>query len=146
MIIDSLENLSLYSSLNPLFPKAIEFIKNTDLSSLEVGKTVLEEGRLIVNVNQVGPKEKEAAKLETHVEFIDIQIPLSADETMGYTPASALPETTYDSEKDIAFYPGLAAEYFNVRRGMFTIFFPSDGHAPGITPTGLKKIIIKVKV
>jgi beta-galactosidase beta subunit len=28
---------------------------------------------------------------------------------------------------------------------MFTLFFPEDGHAPGITPTGLKKIIIKVK-
>ena len=145
MIIDSLENLSVYSTLNPLFPKAIEFIQNTDLASLEVGKIVLDEGKLIVNVNQIGPKERDAAKLETHVAFIDIQIPLSGDETMGYTPAAQLPETTYDAENDIAFYPGLAAEYVNVRKGMFTVFFPSDGRAPGITPTGLKKIIIKVK-
>ena len=29
---------------------------------------------------------------------------------------------------------------------MFAIFFPADGHAPGITQTGLKKIIVKVKV
>jgi beta-galactosidase beta subunit len=28
---------------------------------------------------------------------------------------------------------------------MFTLFFTEDGHAPGITPVGLKKIIIKVK-
>ena len=29
---------------------------------------------------------------------------------------------------------------------MFAIFFPQDGHAPGITPDGVKKIIVKVKV
>ena len=25
------------------------------------------------------------------------------------------------------------------------IFFPQDGHAPGITPDGVKKVIVKVK-
>ena len=146
MVIDSLENLSAYASLNPLFPRAIEFLQNTDLDTLPVGKIVLEEGKLIVNVNQTSPKAKEEAKLETHVDFIDIQVPLSGDETMGYTPASQLPETSYDAANDIAFYPGLATEYFTVKKGMFTVFLPSDGHAPGITPTGLKKIIVKVRV
>ncbi|MFR9263152.1 MAG: YhcH/YjgK/YiaL family protein [Bacteroides cellulosilyticus] len=28
---------------------------------------------------------------------------------------------------------------------MFAIFFPQDGHAPGISPDGVKKVIVKVK-
>ncbi|MBO4444235.1 MAG: YhcH/YjgK/YiaL family protein [Bacteroidaceae bacterium] len=146
MIIDTVENLSAYASLNPLFPKAIAYLQSTDLLALEPGKIVLEEGKLIVNVNQVPPKAKEAALLETHIEFIDIQLPLSGEETMGYTPAKELPETTYDADNDIAFYPGLASQYVTLKLGMFAIFLPTDGHAPGITPTGVKKIIVKVKV
>lgn len=145
MVIDNLKNLRDYASLNPLFGKAIEFIESTNLNALEVGKIVLVENELIVNVNQTSPKAKEEAKLETHNEFIDIQIPLSGDEVMGYTQRADLPDAPYDSSKDLTLYEGLADDYITVKPGMFTLFFPSDGHAPGITPTGVKKIIVKVK-
>ena len=145
MILDSLENLASYAALNPLFAEAVRFLQDTDLASLEPGKIVLEPDRLIVNVNAIPPKTAEEAKLETHVEFIDIQVPITAEETMGYTPAADLPEAPYDASIDMALYPGRAANYFILKPGMFAIFFPADGHAPGITPTGLKKIIIKVK-
>ena len=42
MILDSLENLEAYASLSPLFEKAIDYLKNTDLSALEVGKVKLQ--------------------------------------------------------------------------------------------------------
>jgi len=145
MILDSLTNLGNYATLNPLFAEAVRFLQNTDLSSLEPGKIVLDPDRLIVNVNAIGPKSAEEAKLETHVEFIDIQVPLTGAETMGYTPAVDLPPAAYDKAVDMTLYPGRAANYFTLVPGMFAIFFPSDGHAPGITDTGLKKIIIKVR-
>lgn len=146
MIIDSIENLGKYAFLNPLFDEAIAYINSTDLASLPAGKIVLEPGKLIVNVNEVGVKTPEEAKLETHVQYIDIQLPLTGSETMGYTPAVDLPKAPYDADNDIAFYPGLAQSYVTLKPGMFAVFLPSDGHAPGITPTGLKKIIIKVKI
>lgn len=145
MVIDNLKNLRDYASLNPLFAKAMEYIETTDLKALEPGKIVLVENELIVNVNEIGPKTKEEAKLETHNEFIDIQIPLTDVEVMGYTQRADLPEAEYNAEKDLTLYEGLADDYITVKPGMFTLFFPSDGHAPGITPTGLKKIIVKVK-
>ena len=83
--------------------------------------------------------------METHNEYIDIQIPLTGVEQMGYTQRADLPEADYDAVKDLTLYEGLADDYLTVKPGMFTLFFPSDGHAPGITPTGLKKIIVKVK-
>lgn len=147
MVIDILENIEKYASLNPLFAQAIDFLKTHDLNALEVGKTELKEKELIVNVAQTNPKTKEEAKLETHNEFIDIQIPLSGTETMGYTPAKeCVPANApYHAEKDITFFQGAAQSYIDVKPGMFAIFFPQDGHAPGITPEGVKKVIVKVK-
>lgn len=147
MVLDTLDNLEKYASLNPLFAEAVRYLKATDLNSLEVGKVVLKENDLIVNIAQTDPKTKEEAKLETHNEFIDIQIPLSGTEVMGYTAGKdCLPaDAPYNSEKDITFFTGLATDYITVKPGMFAIFFPQDGHAPGITPTGVKKVIVKVK-
>ena len=75
MVVDTLENLEKYASLNPLFAQAIEFLKSHDLQAMEVGKTELKGKDLLVNIAQTKPKTKEEAKLETHNEFIDIQIP-----------------------------------------------------------------------
>lgn len=147
MIIDKLENIGQYASINPLFAEAISFLQSNDLTKLEVGKTILREGELMVNVAQTKPKTKEEAKLETHRDFIDIQIPLSDVEVMGYTPACACQpaDAPYNAEKDITFFQGLAESYIDVKPGMFAIFFPQDGHAPGVTPVGVKKVIVKVK-
>lgn len=146
MVIDRLENIEKYASLNPLFAQAIDFLKSHDLNALEIGKTELSKD-LLVNVAQTKPKAKEDAKLETHRNFIDIQIPLSGTEVMGYTAAAdCMPaDAPYNEEKDITFFEGLAESYIAVKPGMFAIFFPQDGHAPGITPDGVKKVIVKVK-
>lgn len=147
MVLDTLENLEKYASLNPLFAQAIAFIKSNDLLAMEIGKTELKGEELIVNIAQTSPKTQEEAKLETHNQYIDIQIPLSGTEIMGFTAAKdCVPaDATYNAEKDITFFEGLAEDYFAVKPGMFAIFFPQDGHAPGITPDGVKKVVIKVK-
>ena len=38
MIIDNLQNLKNYESVNPLFSKVIEFLQTHDLNTLEAGK------------------------------------------------------------------------------------------------------------
>ena len=146
MVVDKLENLEKYVSLNPLFAQAVEFLKSTDLDAHEIGKITLKEGELMVNFSQTRPKTKEEAKLETHNQFIDIQIPLSGVEVMGYTPRTDLSEEEYNAEKDITFYKGLAKDYLTITPSMFAIFFPQDGHAPGVTSDGVKKVIVKVRV
>ena len=146
MVIDKIENLGKYVSLHPLFPQAFEYLQSTDLLAQEIGKVNLLGDELVVNIAETGIKAKEDARLETHNRFIDIQIPLSGVEIMGYTPRAELPEETYNEEKDITFYDGLAENYLAVKPGMFVIFFPEDGHAPAITPEGVKKVIVKVLV
>ena len=91
---------------------------------------------------------KEAAVLETHIEMIDIQIPLSCEETFGYTPLEDLPPLAYNPEKDITLYGDLKAQtYLTLKPGQMVIFFPQDGHAPCISDNAeIKKAIFKVKV
>ena len=86
MVIDTIDNLEKYATLNPLFKDVVEFIKANDLNTLEEGKHFIKDKDLFVNIQTAKGKTKQEAKLETHKRMIDIQIPLSAEETFGYTP------------------------------------------------------------
>jgi YhcH/YjgK/YiaL family protein len=150
MIVDDLRNFEHYVNLHPLFPRFWEFCKSHNLAELEEGKIELQGSDLVINVQHPAAKERRDARLETHKEFIDIQIPLTHNEEMGYTPASNFGadevDVPYNAEKDITFFKGLANDYVTIRPGMFAIFFPQDGHAPAITAPGAKKIVVKVRV
>lgn len=148
MIIDKLENLGKYVSLNPLFADVVDFLKDHDLNSMEVGKYPIKEKDLFLNLTTAKGRGKEAAVLETHIEMIDIQIPLSCEETFGYTPLEDLPPLAYNPEKDITLYGDLKAQtYLTLKPGQMVIFFPQDGHAPCISDNAeIKKAIFKVKV
>ena len=124
MVVDTLENLEKYTSLNPLFVQAIDFIRSHDQHTMEMGKTELQGKNLVVNIALTTPKTKEQAKLAKYCSPADVP---------------------YNEDDDITFFEGAAEAYIPVKPGMFTIFFPEDGHAPGISSEGVKKVIIKVK-
>ena len=145
MIIDTIENLGKYASLNPLFGKVADYIAQHDLLALEAGKYEIEGKDLFLNRNLSRGKTKEEARIESHDRMIDIQIPLNVPEAMGYTPRKELPECEYNDVKDITFYPGLAKEYVTIYPGQFVIFFPQDGHAPCVSEVEIEKAIFKVK-
>lgn len=147
MIIDNLENLSKYVALNPLFADVVEFLKSHDLNALESGKYPIKDKDVFLNLQVAKGRGKEAAVLETHIEMIDIQIPLSCEETFGYTPLCDLPDYEYNAEKDITKYgETLAQTYVTLKPGQMAIFFPQDGHAPCISENAeIKKAIFKVK-
>lgn len=146
MIIDTIDNIDKYAALNPLFAAVAEYIAQNDIASHEPGKVEICGKDLYVNYAVSAGKTKEQARIETHNVMIDIQIPISAPEKMGYTPREELPEAEYNEAKDITFYTGLAKQYVTVYPGSFAIFFPQDGHAPCITPEDeIKKVIFKVK-
>ena len=147
MIIDTIENLSNYASLNPLFADVVAFLNANDLQTMEPGKYPIKDKDLFLNLQVAKQRTKETAFLETHIEMIDIQIPVSAAETFGYTPLCELPAFEYNAEKDITKYGDTQPQTFvTVQPGQFAIFFPQDGHMPCITDAPeIKKAIFKVK-
>ena len=146
MIIDTIDKLAYYASVNPLFADVVEYLKNNDLNTVETGKHEIKGKDLFVNIQVAKGKTKEEAKLETHRKMIDIQIPLSGEETYGYTPLCDLPDLEYNEEKDIIKYEGLAQTYVTCKPGQMAIFFPQDGHAPCVSSAPeIKKAIFKIK-
>ena len=148
MILESLNNTEKVERLHPLFKKAFDYIKATDFSKMEDGKYELAGTRLFVSgVTLVGKDKKEAA-IETHKKYIDIQLPLLGVEKIGWKPGCELQEVSipYDEEKDIAFYVDRPTAYTKIYPGQFAVYFPEDGHAPGIGEGSIRKVIVKVQV
>lgn len=148
MILDSLNNTEKVERLHPLFKKAFDYIKATDFSKLEDGKYELEGSRLFISVVTLSGKDKKDAAVETHKKYIDIQLPLLGVEKIGWKPGCELQEESipYDEEKDIAFYVDRPTAYTKIYPGQFAVYFPEDGHAPGIGEGSIRKMIVKVQV
>jgi len=148
MILDSLENSGLYESIHPRFKQAFEFLRNTDLVSLPLGKVELDGTNLFVNVVDAIGKTPDVSKMETHKKYIDIQIPISASETMGWIAGNRLKEITepYNVDKDISFFGDKASNFIVVQPLEFIVFFPGDGHQPQLFDGTIKKLIVKILV
>jgi biofilm protein TabA len=146
MILDTLENSGRYETVHPRFKRAFDFLRNTDLITLPVGKIELDGLNLIVNVVEITGKAVEVARMETHNRYIDIQIPIGSAETMGWIAGNKLEHVTesYNNEKDITFFADKASNLVFVQPFEFAVFFPTDGHQPGIAEGTYKKIIVKV--
>ncbi|NMA72798.1 MAG: DUF386 domain-containing protein [Bacteroidales bacterium] len=147
MIIDSLDNSSFYEKLNPLFKKAFDFLRETNLTSLENGRIELQGDDLFLIISDSSLKQKEDAKLEVHNQYIDIQVPVTKQESYGWSARSSLTHAIheFDQEKDIQFFYDPVDSYFNLPPKHFVIFFPQDAHAPCIGEGVVKKIVVKVR-
>ncbi len=148
MILDSLQNAGLYETIHPRFKQAFDFLGTNDLNELPLGRIELDGSNLFINVFEITGKTAETARLETHNLYIDIQIPITGTETMGWLPGNKLKENAgpYNPEKDITFFTDKASSFATVEPMDFIIFFPEDGHQPGICEGQLKKLVVKVRV
>lgn len=147
MIIDTLENLEKYVSLNPLFKEVIDFIKANKWEQVEDGIHPLRGDDAFVNVQTFKGKLPADAAVEYHRKMIDVHVPISSPETYGYIPMAELPADAYKEEEDMALIPGVASQTFvTAKPGQFVIFMPQEGHAPGISDDPqFHKAIFKVK-
>lgn len=146
MIHDSLKNSSSIEKLHPKFKQAFDYIKNTDFSTLEDGKIELDGDKLYISIASIKGKDKKEALIETHNNYIDIQLPLLGVEKIGWKAGCNLQEVAqpYNPEKDITFFVDRPTAYTKIYPGEFVVYFPEDGHAPGIGEGLIRKIVVKV--
>lgn len=149
MIVDKLENADLYYDSVPGLERFMQFFNDNDLEELPACKIKLDGDDLYVNIlDFIGKKEKDC-RLESHKDYIDIQIPLTDSETMGWKSQEDCQDVTaeYDEGKDVEFYGDAPTIRMNVPTGHFVVFFPSDAHSPGIADgKQYRKIIVKARV
>ena len=148
MILDILTNASRYAALHPLFPRAFEYIRNTDLQTLKQGRYPIVGDELFAIVEHVPGRTRAEAKLEVHRRYIDIQLVLAGVDEMGWKPLAAChsPMGDYSAEKDIQFFHDTPASWIATPPDAFCVFFPEDAHAPLVGTGSIRKVIFKIAV
>lgn len=133
---------------NIFYHKALDFIKQNDLTTFPTGTHVIEDGKVWFNIVEAELRPAEKALLEAHDEFIDIHIPFSGPESYGVKKrADCLsPKGQIDKTNDIIFYDDKIEELITREAGELTVFEPDMAHSPLIGEGHIHKAIIKVKV
>lgn len=148
MILDTLENYQLYSTINERIAKGFAFLRNTDLDAIPSGKHDIEGDTIFALVQEYQTKPLNECKLESHKKYIDIQYVIRGEEFMGVTTKKNQLILEQDEDKDYTFYEGTTS-LVRVSKGMFTIFFPDDLHQPCVqteSAAEVKKVVIKVLI
>lgn len=149
MILDSIENAGLYTSINERLKRGFEYLATTDLTTLEPGSYKIEGRDLFALVSEFETKAPEDCRPEAHQKYADIQYLISGKEAIGYAPLNGQEVTIpYSEERDIVFF-NAATSPLLLEKGMFAVFFPQDIHQPGMQvnqPGKVKKVVVKVKL
>jgi len=148
MILAKLADADRYCAVHPLFAQAFEFLRGTDLKSLAPGKHMVQGEELFAIVEACAGRTREAARLECHRRYIDIQLVLEGIDEMGWKPLAECvePATGYDAARDIRFFNDTPSSWIATPAGSFCIFFPEDVHAPLVSACMIRKLVVKVAV
>lgn len=146
MILDTITNAERYSHLHPLFAQTFAYMRNTDLLALAPGRHLIAGHDLFVIIENVPGRPREAAQLECHRKYIDIQLVLDGIDEMGWKPLidCHAPVSDYNAESDIQFFHDSPASWLATPAGAFCIFFPEDTHAPLVSSQHIRKAVFKV--
>jgi len=148
MVLDALARGERYAALHPAFARAFAFLASTDLAALPTGRNDIDGDAMFVILDRQEGRGRDRARLEAHRRYIDIQLTLSGDEEIGWTPlaACASADGAFDETKDIVFFRDRPSAWVRVTPGSFAIFFPDDAHAPLAGQGPLVKAIVKIAV
>ncbi|MCQ2345366.1 MAG: YhcH/YjgK/YiaL family protein [Paludibacteraceae bacterium] len=150
MILDKLENADLYYDSVPGLEAFMKFYNDNDLEMYPPMRVKLDGDDLFINVQEIKLRQEKDCPMEAHRDYIDIQVPLSGPEDMGWRALQDCQHELqeYDEGKDMELYKDSPVSVFTVPEGYFAVFFPTDGHKPGIGEPGKshKKLIAKTRV
>lgn len=147
MILDTLAQADRYSTLHPLFARAFDYLRSTDLDALTPGRHDIDGAQLFALVEDCAGRTRAEAQLECHRRYIDIQLVLAGVDEMGWRPLAGCvaPSTDYDAARDIRFFDDAPESWIATPPGSFCLFFPDDAHAPLVSAGRIRKVVLKIE-
>jgi YhcH/YjgK/YiaL family protein len=151
MILDQLSASATYASLHPLFPKAFAYLRSFDMKT-EDGKYELQGPDLVAIVQRYQTAPSADKLWEAHQVYGDIQVVYQGLENCGHADQKTLAVAKpYIAEKDVEKYaaPTAPSTLLTLGRGNFAVFYPQDGHQPGVqigAPGEILKVVIKFRL
>lgn len=149
MIIAALKDAERYYHNNERMQRAFQFLKETDLETLEVGKHIIDGEDIFALVQSYNTKPEAQCRFESHRRYIDIQFIVAGVEKMSWLPVDRLHlvEDHFDESDKAKYTESCAGSELLVHEGEFVIFYPEDGHKASIAidePCAVKKVVLKV--
>lgn len=150
MIVGKLKYLYRYKGISKNIDTAIDYVLNNDLLALPKGKTVIDNGNVIINRDTYIAKAKEDCFFENHEKFLDLQIVLKGKEGFAYTDISnptLKVIAPYNTEKDVTKYSCEDGVFFTLEEG-FALVYPEDIHLAKMNVDGktVEKAVVKIKI
>ncbi len=149
MIFERIDNWRRYP-LGKNWQKAFEFIEQLT-PDIEIGTYPINGDDVFAMVSEYQTIHREAAKLECHRTFTDIQMILDGEEIILVHPGTELANSVpYSPERDVEFYrsPDHPDSELYLAPGVFAVFMPGDIHAPQVAAgpeNEVKKLVIKIR-
>lgn len=146
VILDLIENLGEYISLNPKIANGLEKLNEVETEYHK--RFYFDGGYLFFQEGITTPIDE--GTFEAHVKYLDVQIVLSGSEYVAWAPINELAvDVEYDTEKDVVRLNGSPKAVMKIDKGMSYIFQPHDGHKALKyidETTTYSKAIIKVEI
>ena len=149
MIIDRIENASMYSGLAPRLAVALAYLRDTDFSCVEPGRYDIDGDEIYALVQAYTTKDVSKGLWEAHRRYIDVQYVAGGNERMGYANLGDLTVSReYEDKDDFLLLQG-EGDFLTMPAGTFIILGPQDAHMPQIAvgkPCEVIKVVVKVAV
>jgi len=93
-------------------------------------------------------RKSEKSLFESHMKYIDIQLLISGEEVIEVVRTDLLKiDSEYNEENDYSLYKASPnSSKIIMQKGDFSIFFPKDGHMPGIQKSNKSQRVFKTVV
>ena len=144
MILDTVERAHLYATMHPRLREAFAQLTRPDLAALPLGRNTIHPW-LHVDVVKGEMFPKEASKIEVHRRYIDIHMPLTGWELVGWMEGGRYKNLVKTlPEKDAELYQELCESWNELRPGFFALYFTGEGHAPMVGTGAIHKVVVKV--
>lgn len=149
MIYDKMSNLKQYKGMNKNLDTAIDFIASHDLNKLPLGKTVIDQDNVYINIMETSAAPVEERQYEFHKNYMDIQMDLAGTERVDTGDSAKASCTDYDEKGDVGH--AVTADLGSCLIGTenFIICMAGEPHKPNIAVNDdlfLKKAVCKVHI
>jgi len=149
MIIDRIDNASIYNGVAPRLAAALAYLRDTDFAGMELGRYDIDGDEIYAMVQAYTTKDVSKGLWEAHRRYIDVQYVVSGNECMGYANLGGLTVSQEYEEKDDYLLLEGEGDFLTMPAGTFIILSPQDAHMPQIavgTPCEVSKVVVKVAV
>jgi biofilm protein TabA len=150
IIKDSLTNFRAYSREATLLAKAFDFLVNQYRPGMKDGRFEIDGEDCYAMVQTYTTVNSREKPFESHELYIDLQYVAAGTETIEHNPIETL--TIAEDKRpgsDVILYKKAKGTEIVMNSGDFALFYPRDGHKPGLihgSAMEVKKVVVKIRI